>query len=45
MISALRFKAVPGWQTDMIGLVLICLGAASQRVRPSMSARSAKETA
>ena len=35
-----------GWQTDMIDLVLIALVAASQRwVRPSTSARSAKETA
>ena len=46
MISAPRFKAGPGWQTDMIGLVLIGLVAASQRwARPSTSARSAKETA
>ena len=46
MISALRFKAGPGWQTDMIGLVLIGLVAVSQRwVRPSTSARSAQETA
>jgi len=46
MISTLRFKASPGWQTDMIGVVLIALVAASQHwVPPSTSARSAKETA